>query len=271
MTNAQDRPVALVTGASSGFGLATAARLHQLGYHVVGTSRRAEATGPDGVEMVVLDVDRDDSVAACVAEVVARTGRIDVVVNNAGRALVGACEETSADEARALFETNLFGVMRVTSAVLPTMRARRHGAIVNVGSLSGFIGVPFHGVYAATKHALAGYSEALRYEVARFGIRVALIEPAAHRTGIQMARPRRPLAVYDPGRDAVEQVIRAQIDGGRAPGHVVDAIVRAATGRTRRFRRRVGGAKAVLAVVARLFPGWLFDRVVRREFRLDGR
>jgi short-subunit dehydrogenase len=143
--------------------------------------------------------------------------------------MVGSCEETSAEEARALFETNVFGPMRVAAAVLPAMREARRGVIVNVGSLSGFIGVPFHGAYSASKHALAGYTEALRYEVRSFGVRVALIEPAAHRTGIRMARPRTPMPLYEVGRERVEAIIRAQIERGDSPERVVDAIVEAAT------------------------------------------
>jgi len=263
----EERRVALVTGASSGFGVLAAVRFATLGYRVFGTSRSGRA-GPPGVSMLALDVDRDDSVCSCVAELLQRAGRVDVLVNNAGRAMVGSCEETSASEARALFETNVFGVMRVVSAVLPAMRARRHGAIVNVGSLSGFVGVPFHGVYAASKHALAGYSEALRHEVRPFGISVALIEPAAHRTGIEMIRPEQPMALYDDARDRVQEIIRGQIERGDSPERVVDVIVSAARSRSPRFRYRVGG-KATFAVVARsVLPARIFEHVVRREFAL---
>ena len=265
--NGREKEVALVTGASSGFGAGTAARLAAMGFRVFGTSRNGSG-GAAGVEMLPLDVDSGDSVRGCIGELLRRAGRLDVVVNNAGRAMVGACEETSAEEARALFETNVFGPMRVVAAVLPAMREARRGAIVNVGSLSGFIGVPFHGVYSASKHALAGYTEALRHEVRAFGVRVALIEPAAHRTGIGMARPRNPLPLYGAGRDRVEAIIRAQIEGGDSPERVVDAIVEAATSTAPRFRYRVG-RKAALGVAARaLLPSRLFEAFVRREFRL---
>jgi short-subunit dehydrogenase len=261
LVDMSEQRTALVTGASSGFGAATAARLANIGFRVFGTSRSGR--GGPGVEMLALDVDDDASVAACVAALFGRVDRVDVLVNNAGRAVVGACEEISAAEARALFETNVFGVMRVTAAILPSMRAAGRGAIVNVGSLSGHVGVPFHGVYAATKHALAGYSEALRFELEPFGIRVALIEPAAHRTTIQMGQPRRPLAVYDQGRARVEAVIRAQIENGADPERVVDAIVAAAT-RSRRFRHIVGRRAAVYAM--HVLPERVGHALVRREF-----
>lgn len=257
-----------MTGASSGFGAGTAARLAARGYRVFGTSRSG-AGGAPGVEMLPLDVDRDDSVRRCIAEALRRAGRLDAVVNNAGRAMVGACEETSAEEARALFETNVFGPMRVVAAVLPVMRAQRRGAIVNVGSLSGFIGVPFHGAYSASKHALAGYTEALRLEVQAFGVNVSLIEPAAHRTGIRMAQPLAPMQIYASGRARVESIIRGQIDRGDSPERVVDAIVEAVLSAGPRARYRVGRKAALGAFARRFLPAGLFESFMRREFRLE--
>ncbi len=260
--------VALVTGASSGFGLVTAEKLAEVGFTVFGTSRSG-AGGPVSVEMLALDVDDDESVSRCISRLIARFGRLDVLVNNAGRAMVGACEETSAAEARALFETNVFGVMRVTSAVLPTMRAQGSGRIVNVGSISGITGVPFHGVYAASKHALAGYSEALRHEVAPFGISVSLVEPEAHRTGIAMSRPARQLALYDEGRDGVEAIIRGQIERGNSPIHVAETIARIASTARPKFRHGVGKKATLLYFARRVLPPRLFESLVRRELRLS--
>jgi NAD(P)-dependent dehydrogenase (short-subunit alcohol dehydrogenase family) len=265
MSEVAQHKVVLITGASSGIGLAAALRFARLGFRVFGTSRTDRRADP-GFELLALDVDHDDSVRHCVAEVLRRAGRVDVLVNNAGRAMLGACEETSADEARALFETNVFGPARMVSAVLPAMRAQSGGAIVNVGSLSGFVGVPFHGVYAASKHALAGYTEALRHEVRGFGVRVALVEPEAHRTGIQMVQPAQLLPIYAAGRAHVEAVIREQIETGDSPERVVDKIVEAATHPAPRARYRVG-KKAAFAVLARRFlPDCAFERTMRREF-----
>ncbi|MCP3102037.1 SDR family NAD(P)-dependent oxidoreductase [Myxococcus sp. K15C18031901] len=255
-----ERPVALITGASSGFGALTAARFREHGFQVFGT-RRAGGAG-----FLSLDVDSDASVRACLDALSRQTERIDVLVNNAGRAMVGACEETSAEEARALFETNVFGVMRVTNAVLPVMRARGAGRIINVGSVSGFVGVPFHGAYAASKHALAGYTEALRVEVAPMGVEVALVEPSAHRTGIQMLRPRELLSLYDEGRERVESIIRRQIETGDDPGRVSDAILRAATERAPTARYRVGGKAVFAAFARRVLSLRAFERVLVREF-----
>lgn len=257
--------IALITGASSGFGAVSAALFAARGVRVFGTSRRG-GTSPNGIELLPLDVDDDVSVEHCITELERRAGAIDILVNNAGRAMLGAAEETSATEARALFETNLFGVLRVTNRVLPGMRARGRGTIINVGSLSGFIGVPFHGIYAASKHALAGYTEALRLEVEAFGIRVVIIEPAAHATAIQMQRPVRMLPHYDAPRERVEQIIRRQIDDGADPTRVAEAIYAAATAPRPPFRVRVGYKAAVGNLARRLLTVGLFERFLRREF-----
>lgn len=265
--NSGNGRVALVTGASSGFGMLAAQRFRALGFRVFGTSRTGGGGG-EGIEMLKLDVDDDASVHGACNALLGRAGRLDVLVNNAGRAMVGACEETSASEARALFETNLFGVMRVVSSVLPQLRRQGSGTIVNLGSISGYLGTPFHGIYAASKHALAGYSEALAFELEPFGIRVRLVEPAAHRTGIAMSRPAAQLSVYDGPREQVERVIRGQIDQGDDPMNVVDAIVRAATHDRTRFRQRVGAKAALLSIGRRLLSDALVATAVRREFQL---
>lgn len=171
--------VVLVTGASSGIGLACADLLEAGGYKVYRASRSSAQR---------LDVCDDESVRQCVALIVEREGRIDAVVNNAGMAIAGAIENTSLEEAQRQFEVNFFGVMRVCRAVLPVMRAQRSGHIVNVGSIGGLIAIPYQGLYSASKFALEGFTEALRLEVKQFGIRVVLIEPGDHRTGLTASR-----------------------------------------------------------------------------------
>jgi NAD(P)-dependent dehydrogenase (short-subunit alcohol dehydrogenase family) len=176
--------VVLVTGASSGFGKAVARALHAKGWCVYGASRTdAGERSADGLRTIALDVTSDDSVARGVATVLAEQGRIDALVNNAGVGYAGALEDTSLDEARAQFETNFFGMHRLCRAVLPTMRERRAGRIVNMSSLGGLVSVPFQGFYCASKFAVEAYTEALRMEVRPFGIRVAMIEPGDYATG----------------------------------------------------------------------------------------
>ena len=158
-----DPRVVLITGASSGVGRATARLLAERGFTVFGTSRNpSSADGIPGVEMLPLDVHGDDSVRACVEAVVNRSGRLDVVINNAGYELAGALEELSSEEARAQFETNFSGVVRMVTAVLPQMRQQRRGHIINVGSLTGLTAIPFLGIYSASKFALEGYTARLR-------------------------------------------------------------------------------------------------------------
>src|SRR4051795_11633256 len=170
--------VALVTGASSGISEAAARQLLEAGFTVYGTSRRATAGEQrDGVVFLPLDVTDDESVAAAMSEVLYRSGRIDVLVNNAGLGVAGAAEETSVEQARALFETNVFGAMRMTRAVLPVMRTQGSGRIINVSSIVGLIPVPFMALYSSTKHALEGYSQSIDHELREYGIRVLLVEP----------------------------------------------------------------------------------------------
>src|SRR5437588_9328882 len=160
--NAETHRVALVTGASSGIGEAAARALVGGGLAVYGTSREATPGEKRGeVVFLPLDVTDDESVADAVREVLDRSGRIDVLVNNAGLGVAGAAEESSIEQARALFETNLFGAMRMIRAVLPQMREQASGRIINVSSVLGLLPAPFGALYAATKHAIEGYSESL--------------------------------------------------------------------------------------------------------------
>ena len=161
----QTRPVAIVTGASGGIGGATARALHAAGYRVFGTSRRAPAATSPGVEYLVCDVSSDESVHAAVGEVLQKAGRVDLLVNNAGVGLVAGAEESSLEQAKSLFDVNVFGLIRMTNAVLPAMRKQRAGRIVNISSVMGLIPAPFMALYSASKHAVEGYSESLDHEI----------------------------------------------------------------------------------------------------------
>ena len=167
----QNNKVAIVTGASTGIGQASAKALHQAGFRVFGTSRRAVASISEGIAMIICDVTDDASVKKAVEKILDTTGRIDVLVNSAGIGLLGGAEESSVSQAQALFDVNLFGVIRVTNAVLPAMRNQKAGRIINISSVLGLIPAPFSALYSSTKHALEGYSESLDHEVRSFGIR----------------------------------------------------------------------------------------------------
>jgi NAD(P)-dependent dehydrogenase (short-subunit alcohol dehydrogenase family) len=158
------------------------------GWRVFGTQRQPAPVEGRPFEMIAMDVDDDESVRQGVAAVLDQAARLDAVVNNAGFAMMGAVEDTTIAEAKAQLETNFFGVLRVCRAVLPTLRKQGHGAIINISSLSGIQGLPFSGLYTASKFALEGMSESLRLETMRFGIRVTLVEPGDFRTGMPIRR-----------------------------------------------------------------------------------
>src|SRR5215210_7571721 len=175
--------IALVTGASSGIGEATAERLARAGYKVYGTSRRGAQAAQRSFAMLPLDVTSDASVEAAVRELMRLEGRIDLLVNNAGFGVApGGAEESSIEQARSIFDTNFFGIVRMTRAVVPHMRRQRSGRIINIGSVLGFLPMPYGALYAATKHAVEGYSESLDHELRTRGIRVSIIEPAYTKT-----------------------------------------------------------------------------------------
>lgn len=265
---------ALVTGASTGIGRAVAARLAGDGFRVFGTSRRPETSAtPPGVTMLPLDVDSGDSVRACVRQALEASGRIDLLVNNAGFAFVGAVEEMTIEEAQAQFDTNVLGVIRMTQAVLPHMRSRRAGRIINIGSLSATIAIPFGGLYSATKRALQGITESLRHELRPFGVDVCLVEATFIATGIgEMARlPAQPMPEYDVARSAAHAAWRRQIDAGPRVEAVAGRVLALARARRTRLRYPAGFDAWWMPIVRPLTPWWLVERLTAHRFDLHRR
>jgi NAD(P)-dependent dehydrogenase (short-subunit alcohol dehydrogenase family) len=264
--NAISRGVALVTGASTGIGRATALALRDAGFRVFGTSRRKPAENPQGLTMVVCDVTDEASVAKAIREILAAAGRIDLLVNNAGIGLLGGAEESSTAQAQALFDVNVFGVLRVTNAVLPLMREQRGGRIVNMSSILGLVPSPYNALYASTKHAIEGYSESLDHELRTFGIRVALVEPGLTRTSFEenITKPDRALAVYDSVRSRMEAWMRRGVEGGDDPEIVARAVVKAATDAEPRRRYTAGKLARQARIMRRYLPESLVDRNLRK-------
>lgn len=258
--------VALVTGASSGIGRATAIALQSAGFRVFGTSRRA-AKNSDGLTMLACDVTDDASVRKLVDDVLAETGRIDLLVNNAGMGLFGGAEESSMVQAQALFDVNVFGVLRVTNAVLPIMRRQGKGRIVNLSSVQGFIPAPYFALYASTKHAIEGYSESLDHELRPFGIRVALVEPAYTRTSFEdnLARPDQLLDVYDAARAGMNAVVRKAMEKGDSPEVVAKTVLAAATDRVPKRRYAAGKMARQVSLLRRFVPTSAFDKSLRKQ------
>lgn len=263
---------AIVTGASSGIGRASAGALARAGFTVFGTSRRTISDGPKQVTMLRCDVTDEGSVNALVSTVLAETGRIDVLVNNAGIGLLGGAEESSVAQVQALFDVNLFGAIRVTNAVLPSMRQRGSGRIINIGSVLGLIPAPYSAHYAATKHALEGYSESLDHEVRAFNIRVSLIEPAYTRSVFDQnaLEPDAVLKAYEQARANTRALVHDVMQTADPPEVAAKAVLLAAT--TARPRRRYPAGKIAqqISVLRRLAPAGLFDKSLRKQMRLPG-
>jgi NAD(P)-dependent dehydrogenase (short-subunit alcohol dehydrogenase family) len=262
-----------VTGASAGIGEAAARALVGAGFTVYGTSRRAAAGEKRGeVVLLPLDVTDDESVASAVREVLDRSGRIDILVNNAGVGVAGAAEESSTEQARALFDTNLFGSMRMTRAVLPHMREQGGGRIINVSSVLGLVPAPFMALYAASKHAIEGYSESLDHEVREHGVRVLLVEPGYTNTAFDAnaVAVDEPLPLYARRREAIDVLIAAAVKGGDEPSVVGEAIVAAATDRRPKLRYPAGPLARRVSKLRRYAPSTVFDRQIRKNNQLNG-
>ncbi len=266
----QQRPVAIVTGANTGIGAATAGALHAAGYQVFGTYRKLPATRVPGIDYVACDVTSDLAVDAAVREVLAKAGRIDLLVNNAGVGLTGAAEESSLEQAKSIFEVNVFGVIRMTKAVLPLMRQQRSGRIVNISSVLGLIPSPFSALYAASKHAIEGYSESLDHEVRGAGIRVVLVEPAYTRTGFDTNAlvADQLIEHYAAARANAEAALRAVMTTADPPDVVAEAVVAAATAATPRLRYAAGRMARRVSLLRRFVPASAFDKSLRKQLQM---
>ncbi|WP_405743168.1 oxidoreductase [Streptomyces sp. NBC_00028] len=268
---APKRPVALVTGASSGIGEATALALVEAGFEVIGTSRNTSKVTPrDGVTYLDLDVSSDTSVATLVQQVIDQFGRIDVLINNAGIGSSGATEESSLAQHQHVFDINVFGVIRMTKAVLPHMRAQGRGRIINLSSIYGFIPQPYMAAYIASKHAVEGYSESVDHEVREFGVRVLLVQPGGTSTAFEgnLVQPDTPLPAYAQQRRLVDQLVAEAVTGGDAPIVVARTIVTAATARKPRLRSTAGSLARRLSLLRRIAPARVFDQQIRKFNKL---
>jgi NAD(P)-dependent dehydrogenase (short-subunit alcohol dehydrogenase family) len=278
--------VVLITGCSSGIGHATALRLAGAGWRVYATARSLgslTALGAAGCRTLVLDVDDEASIQAAVATVVTEAGGIGALVNNAGYSQSGPIELVGIARVRRQFETNVFGPIRLTQLVLPGMRARRQGRIINIGSMGGRLTFPGGGVYHATKYALEALSDALRFEVAGFGIQVVLVQPGLIRSsftrtvsanleglGSGVTGP------YGAFTAEVDRITRESYETGPiaalagSPDAVAAVIERALTVRQPRARYRVTASATVLMSLRALLPDNLWDAFLARTYPRPG-
>ncbi len=271
MNRDSDR-VVLITGASSGIGKSCAAYLSRRGFKVFGTGRQPTRCEEE-YGMLEMDVTDDASIHRAVKYVIDREKRIDVLINNAGAALSGAVEDTAVEEARAQFETNFFGVIRVTGAVLPFFRRQNHGLIINISSIGGLISVPFTAFYCASKFAVEGISEALRFELKKFNIKVVLLEPGDIQSGLTRHRVRaersRHPGPYEEQFKTTLRVIEDDENNGATIERVAEKIGEIIGKRSPKLRYVVGKPQQRLAVLLKkVLPSAWYEKIIASHYKI---
>jgi len=262
--------VVVVTGVSSGIGRATAIQFAENGCRVFGTVRNTAKSQPiPGVQLINMDIRDEASIDRGVKAIIEQAKRIDVLVNSAGVTLLGAAEETSIAEAKTLFDTNLFGLLRMIKAVLPHMREQRSGRIINVSSVLGFLPAPYMALYSASKHAVEGLSETLDHEVRQFGVRVALVEPSFTKTNLDLNAPQTESRIPDYNKElgVVAQAIQNNVRNAPEPEGVATTIVDAALGAWK-MRHTPKGEASILSKLRRFMPAGPVGKGLRKSFGL---
>lgn len=259
--------VILVTGGSSGLGAAMCHRLSRAGHVVYGTSR--QPGGAEGFTLVTMDLRDDASVSRCIEAIVARHGRIDVVVNNAGVGVQGPVEDVDPEVAHHAYDVNVVGALRVCRAALPHMRARGAGLVINISSIAANFGLPYRGFYSATKAALDRMTESLRMEVKPFGIKVVTVQPGEFKTPIAASRLR-PALIGDAYKARYDRAIEV-LDGGlgysRDPDELAQVVERIVNDPSPRTTYRVARGVQILSVLLKkILPGPMFERMVARHY-----
>jgi short-subunit dehydrogenase len=247
----------LITGASSGFGLMLANNLHQKGFNVIGTSREPEKyQGKVSFKLLRLDIDNDKSIISFTEELFTQIKQLDVLVNNAGYMVTGLAEETPIEVGRLQFETNFWGTVKVTNALLPYLRKQRHGQIITVSSIVGLIGLPNLSYYAASKHAIEGYFKSLRFELNQFNIKVSMVEPMWFKTnlGNHAVSSTVNIADYDSYRKQVNALTKKSLDEAQAPDAVINTISKLINTKDPRFSNPVGKMTGMILFLQRYAP-----------------
>ncbi len=264
--------VVLVTGASSGIGKAIAHFLSDKGYKVYGTSRKPQKEQNIPLSFVVLDVLDTESITKVVSSIIEKEGRIDVLINNAGMGITGPIEDTPTDEMRKVFDTNLFGAIDVMKAVLPIMRKQQSGTIINVTSIAGYMGLPFRGMYSATKGALELVTESVRMEVKNFGIQVTNVAPGDFATNIAAGRYHTP--VYE--NSAYKKIyaenlalMDAHVDSGMDPKEMAKTIFKIINTKHPKGHYKVGGFMEKFSIVLkRILPDKMYEKLLMNHYKL---
>ena len=264
--------VVLITGASSGIGKAIASFLVAKGYKVYGTSRKPKHTPEFSFELIALDVLKIDTIASAVAFVIKKEGRLDVLVNNAGMGITGPIEDTPTDEIRAVFNTNLFGAIDVMKGVLPQMRKQNSGTIINITSIAGYMGLPYRGVYSATKGALEIITEATSMEVKNFNINLVNIAPGDFTTNIAAGRYHTPVFENSPYKNNYQanlDLMNSHVDEGMDPLEMAKAVFKIIHTKKPKIHYKVGGFMEKFSIVLkRILPDRLYEKLLMQHYKL---
>lgn len=264
--------VVLITGASSGIGEAIATFLADKNYKVYGTSRNPKVKENHGFKMIALDVLKTDTIEKAVEQVIVAEGRIDVLINNAGMGITGPVEDTPTDKMRAVFNTNLFGAIDVMKAVLPQMRTQQSGLIINVTSIAGYMGLPFRGLYSATKGALELVSEATNMEVQQFGVRVVNVAPGDFATNIAAGRYHTPVfenSTYKEKYQLNLDLMDTHVNSGMNPSVMAEAIYKIINTKNPRIHYKVGGFMEKFSIVLkRILPDKIYEKLLMNHYKL---
>jgi short-subunit dehydrogenase len=264
--------VVLITGASSGIGKSTAEFLSQKGFFVYGTGRNPKNDDKIPYFLIALDVTKPESIAKAIQHVIEKEGRIDVLVNNAGMGITGPIEDTPTDEMRKVFDTNFFGAIDVMKGVLPQMRKQKTGCIINVTSIAGYMGLPYRGVYSATKGALDLVTEAVRMEVKEFGIQIANVAPGDVATNIAAGRYHTPVFENSAYREKYQMnldLMDHHVDGGMNPIKMAEQIYRVIESKHPRVHYKVGGFMEKISIVLkRILPSKMYEKLLMNHYKL---
>jgi len=264
--------VVLITGGSSGIGKSIGEFLHQKGFVVYGTSRNPEKITNSIFPLVALDVRDKQSIVNCVAEVIQKSGRLDIVINNAGVGITGPIEEIPAEEIRNNFETNLFGPIEVMKAVLPQMREQKSGLIINITSIAGYMGLPYRGIYSASKGALELITEALRMEVKSFGIQITNVAPGDFATNIAAGRYHAPVvkgSAYEVPYGNTLKEMDSHVDSGSNPNEMAEAIYAIIQTEKPKVHYKVGAFMQKFSIVLkRILPDTVYEKMLMNHYKL---
>ena len=264
--------IVLVTGASSGIGKAIATFLSKKGYIVYGTSRTIKNEKDFLFKIIALDVIKVDTIRTAVAYILEKEGRLDVLVNNAGMGITGPVEETPTDEMRAVFNTNLFGAIDVMKAVLPQMRKQNSGTIINITSIAGYMGLPFRGLYSATKGALEIVTEATRMEVKNFGIELVNVAPGDFATNIAAGRYHTPVfenSAYKEDYQTNLDLMDAHVGGGMDPLEMAKVVYKITRTKHPKIHYKVGSFMEKFSIVLkRILPDKVYEKLLMNHYKL---